>query len=247
MKPVQSIHEKGLPAWKRAMDIAIATTALILLAPVMILVVLAIKIESRGPVFYVSKRIGAGFREFDFYKFRSMYVNADRQVNSLKSKNQYAKTADNPAIVPSRVQLLGDTGFMDEGVYNAQMKLREGGTFLKIKRDPRITRVGMFIRNTSIDELPQLVNVLKGDMSIVGNRPLPPYEAEKLTRDHVVGRFMAPAGITGLWQTEGRGESEVSETERKALDLKYAEQYNFWMDIRILMKTLPSMIQRETV
>ena len=241
------VLKASIPAWKRFLDILIAGSALLALSPLLICVAVAIKLESRGPVFYISQRVGTGFRIFDFYKFRSMYVKADQRVESLKGENQYKARIDSRHKTSSRVQLLADSGFMNEDEHRMHKQMRDGGTFVKFKEDPRITRVGKFIRNTSIDELPQLVNVLKGDMSIVGNRPLPIYEAVKLTQDQVIGRFLAPAGITGLWQTEGRGGSSVSESERKALDLKYATDYNFWMDLKILLNTAPSMIQRESV
>ena len=114
-------------------------------------------------------------------------------------------------------------------------------TFIKIVNDPRVTRVGKIIRNTSIDELPQLINVIKGDMSIVGNRPLPLYEAELLTQDDLSKRFLAPAGITGLWQVELRGKGgDMSQKERMQLDNKYADlfidnNYSFWYDIKIIL------------
>lgn len=247
MKRQSQPRSTRLPVWKRAMDTAIALTALTLLAPLMLLVIIAIKCESRGPVLYISKRVGRDFKVFDFYKFRSMRVDADKLVDALKSQNQYGPAVDVQNQPWSRVMLIDDSGFLNEEEYKLRKKQEDGGTFLKIQKDPRITRIGAFIRNTSIDELPQLINVLKGDMSIVGNRPLPLYEAEKLTKDKVIGRFLAPAGITGLWQTEGRGQSVVSEAERKSLDLEYATKFNIWMDIKILLKTAPSMIQRTTV
>jgi lipopolysaccharide/colanic/teichoic acid biosynthesis glycosyltransferase len=125
--------------------------------------------------------------------------------------------------------------------------------FVKIVDDPRITKVGKFIRNTSIDELPQLINVIKGDMSIVGNRPLPVYEAEMLTQDSLSKRFLAPAGITGLWQVELRGKGGVmSEDERKRLDNEYADhfkdgKYSFWYDIGLILRTIPAMFQKSAV
>jgi lipopolysaccharide/colanic/teichoic acid biosynthesis glycosyltransferase len=125
-----------------------------------------------------------------------------------------------------------------------------GGTqkaFVKILNDPRITRVGNILRKTSIDELPQLFNVLKGDMSIVGNRPLPLYEAEQLTSDQFAMRFLGPAGITGLWQISKRGQAEMSEDERKELDNTYAKNSSFLMDLKIMLKTVPAMLQKEKV
>ena len=119
--------------------------------------------------------------------------------------------------------------------------------------DPRITKVGKFIRNTSIDELPQLINVLKGDMSIVGNRPLPIYEAEMLTADELSKRFLAPAGITGLWQVELRGKGgNMSEEERKKLDNDYADlfingTYTIWYDLKLILRTIPALLQKSTV
>jgi lipopolysaccharide/colanic/teichoic acid biosynthesis glycosyltransferase len=119
---------------------------------------------------------------------------------------------------------------------------------VKIANDPRITRIGRILRNTSIDELPQLWNVLRGDMSIVGNRPLPLYEAEKLMTDQHMGRFIAPAGITGLWQVMKRGKGgDMSEDERKALDNEYAQQYSLKKDLGIILRTIPALFQKENV
>ena len=118
----------------------------------------------------------------------------------------------------------------------------------KLENDPRVTKIGDFLRRTSIDELPQLFNILKGDMSIVGNRPLPLYEAELLTSDEHIDRFMGPAGLTGLWQVEKRGEAgKLSAEERKQLDIKYAKTFSFWLDIKIILKTVTAFIQKENV
>ena len=122
------------------------------------------------------------------------------------------------------------------------------GNMFKMENDPRITKVGHFIRKYSIDELPQLFNILKGDMSVVGNRPLPLYEAEKLTSDDSIDRFMAPAGLTGLWQVEKRGESgKMSAEERKQLDITYGQTYNFLLDMKIIFKTLTAFVQKDDV
>ena len=119
--------------------------------------------------------------------------------------------------------------------------------FIKFNNDPRVTKLGRFIRKTSMDELPQLFNILKGDMSIVGNRPLPTYEAEQLTRDVWAKRFLAPAGLTGLWQVTKRGKNTMNQEERIGLDVTYAENHSFWYDIKIILKTPFAIIQEEDV
>jgi len=200
---------------------------------------------------------------FNFYKFRSMYVDADARLKDLQHLNQYAKsensessvaateqsTVDNQDIkVPEELTLIHKDGTpISEEEYRELKRKQAAGTFVKIANDPRVTKVGKFIRNTSIDELPQIFNVLKGDMSIVGNRPLPLYEAEQLTSDDWGERFLAPAGITGLWQVEKRGKGEMSEEERKGLDNRYAKDFSFWNDIRLILKTIPALLQKENV
>ena len=134
-----------------------------------------------------------------------------------------------------------------ENKYLSKKKEKNKSSFIKIKDDPRVTKIGQFIRNTSIDELPQLINVLKGDMSIVGNRPLPLYEAEMLTSDEWGERFLGPAGITGLWQVNKRGKKSMSEEERKKLDNQYARNNSFWGDIFIILRTIPALFQKENV
>ena len=122
------------------------------------------------------------------------------------------------------------------------------GSQVTVSGDSRVTGVGHFLRKVRLDELPQLMNILKGDMSIVGNRPLPLYEAELLTSDEHIDRFMGPAGLTGLWQVEKRGEAgKLSAEERKQLDIKYAKTFSFWLDIKIILKTVTAFIQKENV
>lgn len=143
---------------------------------------------------------------------------------------------------------MSDDYIISEKEYISKKTVEKKNSFVKLENDPRITKVGQFIRKYSIDELPQLVNILKGDMSIVGNRPLPLYEAELLTSDEYIDRFMAPAGLTGLWQVEKRGDSgKMSAEERKMLDIEYARNFSFIMDIKIILKTVTAFIQKENV
>lgn len=146
------------------------------------------------------------------------------------------------------VMLVGDDFVVAESDFAKQNNEEKNNAFIKIENDPRVTKVGRFIRKYSIDELPQLFNILKGDMSVVGNRPLPLYEAEKLTGDTSIDRFMAPAGLTGLWQVEKRGDSgTMSAEERKQLDIRYGQTYNFALDMKIIFKTLTAFVQKENV
>lgn len=249
--------EYHIPVSKRVFDLVVAGMALIVASPVILLAALAIRIESKGPIWYVSKRVGTGYKVFDFYKLRSMYVDADKRVAEMKHLNQYAIEAEQDPIVdaPRKSENLNgsptliykDGEPMSEEEYLEYKKKQQAGTFVKFKDDPRITKVGKFIRNTSIDELPQLINVIKGDMSIVGNRPLPLYEAEQLTSDDWGERFLAPAGITGLWQVMKRGKGSMSEEERKALDNQYARKVSLWNDIRLILRTVPALFQKENV
>jgi lipopolysaccharide/colanic/teichoic acid biosynthesis glycosyltransferase len=211
--------EYKMPLSKRLFDIFAAGFAIILASPFMIAVALLVKFGSKGPIVYKSKRVGTGYLVFDFYKFRSMRTDADQMIAQMSDLNQYAAE--------------------EEGSSKA--------AFVKIKNDPRVTKVGNFIRSTSLDELPQLFNILKGDMSLVGNRPLPLYEAEMLTSNEWSMRFLGPAGLTGLWQVSKRGKEDMSERERKKLDNFYAQNYSFWLDLKILLSTFPALFQKEKV
>ena len=194
---------------KRILDIVLALIVMVILLPVFILIALAIKIESRGPIFYNSYRAGTGFKIFRFYKFRTMHAGADKKLQDLAHLNQY-----------------------------------NNSLFFKVNNDPRVTQVGSFLRKTSLDELPQLLNVLKGDMSLVGNRPLPLYEAATLTTNESVERFMAPAGMTGLWQIKKRGKSNMSTEERISLDIAYARKHNLAYDLWIMANTPGALFQK---
>lgn len=197
---------------KRSFDILVSLTALIFLLPVFVLIAAAIRFDSKGSIFYISKRAGRGYRIFNFYKFRTMIRDAEYSRLDLSHLNLYK--GPNKAL------------------------------FFKLSNDPRISRVGRFLRNTSLDELPQLINVLIGDMSLVGNRPLPLYEAENLTTDELAKRFMAPAGITGLWQIRKRGQANMSESERMELDIDYADKSNFMYDLWIMANTPQALYQK---
>ncbi|HCQ30575.1 MAG TPA: sugar transferase [Flavobacteriales bacterium] len=250
--------KRTIPLEKRIFDIVFASLALLLLSPLFILVAIAIRLESKGPVFYASKRVGTGYKIFDFYKFRSMYPDADKRLKEFKKLNQYAEEVpeieeieDCPKCKalgkPCSQLLYIDGKEICESQYLEIKHKKNAAAFFKLKDEPRVTKVGRFIRNTSIDELPQLFNVLKGDMSIVGNRPLPLYEAEQLTSDQWSERFLAPAGITGLWQVEKRGGGEMSDEERKQLDNTYARNYSLWYDIKLIFRTIPALLQKENV
>lgn len=216
LTPVTEVRKKILLGIKRSIDIVLAGGAFLLLSPLFLLIAIAIKLESKGPVFYTSKRAGKGFKIFAFYKFRSMIANADKKVDSLSHLNQYTTNGT-------------------------------GSVFFKINNDPRVTKLGKFLRNSSLDELPQLFNVLKGDMSLVGNRPLPIYEAINLTTNDFVERFSAPAGITGLWQVNKRGKAEMSTEERISLDIHYSRNCSPLYDLKIMAKTPLALLQKSDV
>lgn len=245
------------PLDKRIFDIVVSGFALLLLSPLFLLVMLAIKIEDKGPAVYLSKRVGSGYRIFNLIKFRTMYTDADKRLDQLKGLNMYAAEQTEEIDLhhcprceakgePCSPQLVLDGNIVCEYQYKRYQEQQNGGVFMKFKNDPRITKVGKILRNTSIDELPQLINVFLGHMSLVGNRPLPLYEAEQLTADGYVERFLAPAGLTGLWQVLQRGK-EVSMEERIEMDNEYARNYSLWYDLKIILKTFPALLQQENV
>ena len=274
----QKILRFKIPIWKRTFDIIVSLCAIIILSPILLITALAIKIEDhKGPVLFKSKRVGTNYTVFDFLKFRSMYTDAEQRLKELsKSNNQYAaqeqQTEEPKTVITSplgaeaeqemfdmgmesemmisdeEVMLVGDDFVVAESDFNKQKEDDINNAFVKIENDPRVTKVGRFIRKWSIDELPQLFNILRGDMSIVGNRPLPLYEAEKLTADSSIDRFMAPAGLTGLWQVEERGKGgNMSAEERKQLDILYGQTYNFALDMKIIFRTFFAFKQEENV
>jgi exopolysaccharide biosynthesis polyprenyl glycosylphosphotransferase len=218
--PLLVVRRSGLYASrsqfvKRAMDIAVASLVLLATSPVMIVAILAIKLESKGPILFVQKRPGLHGRVFNILKFRSMFADADHRAHQEAQK-----------------------ALIQDGV---AAEYDEDGRpiFGKVAADPRITRVGQFIRRTSIDELPQLINVVRGEMSLVGPRPSVLYELENY-RDWHMRRLAIRPGITGLWQVSGR--SRLSFDEMVELDLHYIENWSLFLDLKILFKTLPAVI-----
>ncbi len=197
---------------RRLFDICISLVAILLTLPLMAMIAVAIKLESKGPVLYISKRAGRGYKVFNFLKFRTMQFDADKKVDQLKHLNAFGEEKEK--------------------------------VFFKVANDPRTTRIGKLLRNTSLDELPQFFNVLLGDMSLVGNRPLPLYEASMLTTDEWSIRFMAPAGITGLWQIRKKDRHCMTTEERIKLDIAYSQKQNFLYDLWIIAQTPPALIQK---
>lgn len=267
-RPVVHVNEEvqvfRMPLWKRTFDIAASLGAVIALSPLLLAVAVAVKLDSPGPVIYRSKRVGSNYRVFDFLKFRSMRTDADRRLKELSALNQYAVEAEESSGA-SKISL-GDEEMkklladMESGMLFADdfaipeeehqqiVGAEQENAFVKIENDPRITRLGRFLRKYSIDELPQLFNILRGDMSVVGNRPLPLYEAERLTSDEYIERFMCPSGLTGLWQVEKRGGAgKLSPEQRKRLDIEYARRMSPWFDLKIILRTFTAFIQKENV
>jgi exopolysaccharide biosynthesis polyprenyl glycosylphosphotransferase len=202
---------------KRTSDLFIATLALIVLSPLWMLIALLIKLDSRGPVFYKQERVGMDGRIFLFYKFRSMHVGVDDATHREYQRAYISGQADSN---------LGD----DER------------PVFKLRSDQRITRIGALLRKTSLDELPQLFNVMRGDMSVVGPRPPIPYEVENYQVWHRKRLDMKP-GITGLWQVSGRNRIPFDEMVR--MDLYYIENWSLLLDIKIILQTLPVMWRGE--
>lgn len=192
--------------WKRILDVAGSTTLILMLSPLLIGIALLVKFTSPGPVFYCQTRIGRFGKPFPFYKFRSMYKDADKRLAELQAKNE------------------------------------KDGPIFKMKNDPRITPVGRILRKFSLDELPQLFNVLKGDMSLVGPRPPLPKEVEQYQDCNLI-RLSVPPGITCLWQICGR--SNTTFDEWMILDTLYVEHMSFWLDLKILLKTPTAVLRGE--
>lgn len=210
---------KYLRAIKRTMDICGSLTGLVLAAPVFLLVAAAIKLTSQGPVFFRQIRVGQYGERFVFLKFRSMYLHNDSRVHQEYVNKLIAGKAEK------------------------QPSNGNGAAVYKLTRDSRITPVGAVLRKTSLDELPQFINVLRGEMSLVGPRPPIPYEVEAYDIWHRSRVLEAKPGITGLWQVNGR--SQVKFDDMVRLDLQYARTWSPWMDLKILLRTPAAIVGGE--
>jgi exopolysaccharide biosynthesis polyprenyl glycosylphosphotransferase len=211
--------KRAAGALKRAIDVVGSILALMLFAPVFLVISVAIKATSKGPVLFRQQRIGQYGQPFVFLKFRSMEANNDAEIHK-----EYVRQ-----LIAGKAERNGSNG-------------NHNGVF-KLTKDPRITRVGAFLRRTSLDELPQFINVLKGEMSLVGPRPPIPYEVESYDFWHRRRLLEVKPGITGLWQVSGR--SRVTFDEMVRLDLRYARSWSPWMDIKILLQTPRAMVLGE--
>lgn len=204
----QKVKMYKTPFLKRCFDILFASFILICISPLLLLLIIAIRLESKGKVYYVSERVGTGYQTFNFLKLRSMYSDADKRLNELEHQNQYnyqEYLEEKQEVVLNESTdtvggtiLFGDEDAFEETAHIRRQKLKQTSVFVKFENDPRITKVGKIIRKLSLDKLPQLINVIRGDMSIVGHRPLLVDEAKMLTTDEWTDRFYGPAGITGL-------------------------------------------------
>ncbi|MBA3335353.1 MAG: sugar transferase [Acidobacteria bacterium] len=201
---------------KRAFDISISIFVIVLLAPLWLIISVLIKFDSSGAILFRQERVGMDGRRFLCYKFRTMKTDADESVH----REAYLKNI--------------------EGLREANAGNEENPVFGKVKNDPRVTRTGKFLRRTSLDELPQFLNVLRGEMSIVGARPPIPYEVEEYDLWHRKRLDMKP-GITGLWQVSGRNRLPFEEMVR--IDLFYIENWSVWLDLKIIVLTLPAILR----
>jgi len=214
IRPVMNLEPllvQKLPVWKRTMDITGALSGLIFLLPLFAIVALMIKIVSPGPVFFKQKRVGHGGRIFTFLKFRTMHVNADGRFHSEYVKSLIKDNQNNEA----------------------------GKPMAKLDNNPQIIQLGKFLRKTCIDEFPQLINVLRGEMSLVGPRPDLPYEIEEYL-DWNMKRHNIVPGMTGLWQVSGKNRLTFKEMIR--LDITYSKKCSFLLDIKILLFTIPAIL-----
>ena len=252
-----------LPLAKRIFDVIFSGLAMVIFSPLFLVIAVLIKIESKGSIIYFELRVGSGYNVFKFFKFRSMYIDSQKILNNHLNLNQNLPDSLSPITKNGIVKelckecavagisctnpLYNDNEISCEKLYNERRENKPNIRFSKLKNNSGVTKTGSFIRHFSLDKLPQLWNVFIGDMSIVGNKPLPLYEAEKITTDKYAMRFMAPAGLTGLWQVEKRGQKEMSEDERLGLDNNYAMKYSFGNDMKLILRTFPALFHSEKV
>lgn len=255
----ESFESFRIKQLKRVFDITFAIIALIISIPLILISIILIKLESKGSAFYISERVGTGYDIFNFFKLRTMYTGAAEKRAALSDLNQYLIDLHKSGKGISEFDECPECKFLGsncspilhidgaeicENFYLQKKRIHNSDVaFFKIKNDPRVTKVGKILRYLNIDEIPQFYNVLKGDMSIVGNRPLPLYEAEKLTTDQWSLRYLAPAGITGLWQVMHGKTKKMSEDQRKSLDNSYAVNESFWTDIKLIILTIPAIFR----
>ena len=201
----------------RALDVAVSAVLLLMLVPVFLIVAAAIRLDSRGRVLYRQSRVGRNQEPFIVNKFRTMHSGAGHETH--------------------REFVIGLIAAREQASHETQAE-RDESNFFKMANDTRVTRVGRFLRKSSLDELPQLWNVLRGDMSLVGPRPPIPYEVEHYP-PHWFDRFAVKPGMTGLWQVSGR--SELGLEEMVALDVQYARSRSLWLNLKILARTVPAV------
>ena len=207
LKENKSISKRVYIVVKRFLDIFLSLIGLILLSPIFLIIAIIIKLDSKGPIFFVHSRIGEKGKPIGIYKFRTMVTNAEELIKKFtpEQKEEFEKN-------------------------------------FKLENDPRITKIGNFLRKTSLDELPQILNILKGELSIIGPRPIVQAELEKYGDDKEKFLSVKP-GLTGYWAANGR--SDTSYEERIQMELYYVDNMSFWLDIKIFFKTIFAVIKKE--
>jgi len=239
-EPIQDSRYKT-PILKRTIDIIAASLVLLIISPFLLIFAIAIKLESRGKVYYISKRLGSGFHLFDYYQLRTRYVSSDKRLKKVAHLNQIVKEASAPN---------AENTINEEHSKSVQTGQKSKETaHMKFEVDPRISKVGHVLCKLHFDELPQLINVIKGDLTIVGNRPLKIYEGELLSTEDLTNRMYGPAGITGLWKLKSRKRlRRMSREEVRALDNKYYKiarrKFSVWSDLWIIARTMPVILRR---
>lgn len=229
------------PFLKRAIDIITASLILLIISPFLLIFAIAIRLESKGRVYYISKRVGSGYKLFDFYQLRTMYNSSGRRLKEITQLNQFIKEASGSHTDKNVRHHTSDPV--------QAMNEKNTSAFMKYEEDPRITKVGRVLIKLHFDELPQLINVIKGDLSIVGNRPLKIYDAELLLPEDLIHRMQGPAGVTGLWKLKSKRRlKRMSSEERRSLDNKYYKiairKFSVWSDLWIITRTIPFILRR---